>query len=100
MVTQLLADNSIDFDRFCFYGCYCLPDATIHDSSPGTGQPTDAVDNSCRELKMCYQCANRDHQTPGKHTGSRTGSYRVIKVSSVNRMLHIRSIQFEMFMVK
>ena len=53
---------SIDFDRFCFYGCYCLPDAAIHDSSPGAGQPVDSIDNSCKELKQCYQCANRDTQ--------------------------------------
>jgi len=64
---------SIDFDRFCFYGCYCLPDAAIHDSSPGAGQPVDSIDNSCKELKQCYQCANRDTQEdkgellPGSH---------------------------------
>jgi len=60
MVTQLLADNSIDFDRFCFYGCYCLPDSNVHDASPGTGTPVDEIDRSCHELKMCYQCANKD----------------------------------------
>ena len=58
----LMWNFSIDFDRFCFYGCYCLPDAAIHDSSPGVGQPVDAIDNSCKELKQCYQCANRDTQ--------------------------------------
>lgn len=62
LVTTLLDDSSIDFDRFCFYGCYCLPDAAIHDSSPGAGQPVDQIDNSCKELKQCYQCANRDTQ--------------------------------------
>ena len=39
-----------------------MPDAAIHDSSPGAGQPVDAIDNSCKELKQCYQCANRDTQ--------------------------------------
>jgi len=60
MVMQLLDDKSIDFDRFCFYGCYCLPDANVHDASPGAGTPVDAIDSSCHELKMCYQCANKD----------------------------------------
>ena len=57
---SLLASYQIDFDRFCFYGCYCLPDAAVHDKSPGTGRPVDNIDNACHELKMCYQCANRD----------------------------------------
>ena len=60
MVMSLLASYQIDFDRFCFYGCYCLPDAAVHDKSPGTGRPVDNIDNACHELKMCYQCANRD----------------------------------------
>lgn len=60
MVTSLIGDASINFDRFCFYGCYCLPDAAIHDASPGVGKPVDEIDNACKELKMCYQCANRD----------------------------------------
>ena len=51
---------SIDFDRFCFYGCYCLPDSNVHDASPGSGTPVDSIDRSCHELKMCYQCANKD----------------------------------------
>ena len=49
IVSSLLGDSSINFDRFCFYGCYCLPDAAIHDSSPGTGKPVDEVDNACKE---------------------------------------------------
>ena len=60
MVTSLLASYQIDFDRFCFYGCYCLPDAAVHDKSPGTGRPVDSIDNACKELKMCYQCSDRD----------------------------------------
>ena len=60
MVMSLLASYQVDFDRFCFYGCYCLPDAAVHDKSPGTGRPVDNIDNACHELKMCYQCANRD----------------------------------------
>jgi len=60
MVMQLLDDKSIDFDRFCFYGCYCLPDSNVHDASPGSGTPVDSIDRSCHELKMCYQCANKD----------------------------------------
>ena len=29
-------------------------------TSPGAGHPVDSVDNACHELKMCYQCANKE----------------------------------------
>ena len=49
LVTALLGDSSVNFDRFCFYGCYCLPDAAVHDASPGSGKPVDEIDNACKD---------------------------------------------------
>ena len=40
--------QDFNFDRFCFYGCYCLPDKNVHDDSPGIGKPVDPIDNSCK----------------------------------------------------
>ena len=57
LVTALLGDSSINFDRFCFYGCYCLPDAAVHDASPGTGRPVDGIDNACKESVATPQIA-------------------------------------------
>ena len=66
MVVTLLASHQIDFDRFCFYGCYCLPDAGVHGKSPATGRPVDNIDSACHQLKMCYQCAHRDTKEGNK----------------------------------
>lgn len=55
-----MSSHQIDFDRFCFYGCYCLPEAAVHDKSPAGGRPVDNIDSACHQLKMCYQCAHRD----------------------------------------
>jgi len=80
LVTALLGDSSINFDRFCFYGCYCLPDAAVHDASPGTGRPVDGIDNACKELKMCYQCANRDTKSETGGECEQSSAYSVTQL--------------------
>lgn len=53
------------FARYCFYGCWCLPDNDHLNAQPlntaGFGKPVDAIDGSCRRQSHCYQCAQRDH---------------------------------------
>jgi hypothetical protein len=87
MVTSLLASYQIDFDRFCFYGCYCLPDAAVHDKSPGTGRPVDSIDNACKELKMCYQCSDRDTKNDSGETCDQLSAYSVSPIIEHGRVV-------------
>ena len=52
------------FARYCFYGCWCLPDADHTIEGNGVGQPIDEVDASCKRQASCYECAKMDH--PGR----------------------------------
>jgi len=49
------------FARYCFYGCYCLPDADHRLNSAGYGKPVDNVDASCKRQSECYECAQMDN---------------------------------------
>lgn len=49
------------FARYCFYGCYCLPDADHKIYTVGYGKPVDNIDASCKRQKQCYECAALDH---------------------------------------
>lgn len=50
------------FARYCFYGCWCLPDAEHTVNGNGYGNPVDEVDFSCKRQSQCYECAKMDHQ--------------------------------------
>ncbi|CAG5079560.1 Oidioi.mRNA.OKI2018_I69.PAR.g9282.t1.cds [Oikopleura dioica] len=78
------AAKDFNFDRFCFYGCYCLPDKSVHDDSPGLGKPVDVIDNSCKELKQCYQCAGKDtKEDTGEHCDQES-SYSMQLINDAN----------------
>jgi hypothetical protein len=49
------------FARYCYYGCWCLPDADHADFTPRYGKPVDEVDQSCKRMSQCYDCAKYDH---------------------------------------
>lgn len=49
------------FARYCYYGCWCLPDADHSDFTPQYGQPVDPIDASCKRMSQCYDCAKRDY---------------------------------------
>lgn len=49
------------FARYCFYGCYCLPEAGHRLYTKGYGKPVDEIDNSCKRQTTCYECAQMDH---------------------------------------
>merc|ERR1711981_928282 len=53
------------FARYCFYGCWCLPDADHTIEAMGYGQPVDPIDASCKRQASCYECAKIDH--PGRN---------------------------------
>lgn len=49
------------FARYCFYGCWCLPDAEHKLFTVGYGKPVDNIDSSCKRQSQCYDCAQVDH---------------------------------------
>lgn len=49
------------FARYCYYGCWCLPDTDHADLTPRFGKPVDEVDMSCKKMSQCYECAKMDH---------------------------------------
>jgi len=56
------------FGRYCFYGCYCLPEGSHNIASGGYGTPVDGIDRACLDFKKCYKCLIHEHeeQTPEK----------------------------------
>ena len=52
------------FARYCYYGCWCLPDATHDLHATGMGKPVDSIDAACKRQYQCYECAGMDH--PGR----------------------------------
>ena len=49
------------FARYCYYGCWCLPDLSHADLTPKFGVPIDPIDSSCKHQSQCYDCAKMDH---------------------------------------
>jgi len=49
------------FARYCYYGCWCLPDDDHAEFTPAYGKPVDEIDASCKKMSQCYQCAKMDH---------------------------------------
>lgn len=45
--------------RFCFYGCWCLPEGA-HSFVAGEGRPVDDSDKACQHLWFCYTCAKQE----------------------------------------
>ena len=43
------------FGRYCYYGCYCLPEGSHDIASGGYGQPQDGIDRACFDFKQCYR---------------------------------------------
>jgi len=56
------------FGRYCFYGCYCLPEGSHNIASGGYGTPVDGIDRACLDFKKCYKCLIHEHEeeTPEK----------------------------------
>lgn len=52
--------------RFCFYGCWCLPEGA-HSFVAGEGRPVDLVDKACQYLWFCYTCAEQEFAVKLKH---------------------------------
>merc|ERR1711957_1024487 len=49
------------FGRYCYYGCYCLPEGSHNIAAGGYGKPLDPIDRACFEFKQCYKCLIEEH---------------------------------------
>lgn len=54
-MTIKFLQNTKQFQRYCHYGCWCLPNGAS-DVGVGSGPPVDDIDRSCREFATCYSC--------------------------------------------
>lgn len=65
------------FARYCFYGCWCLPDNDHKLYTVGYGKPVDNVDASCKRQSQCYDCAQIDHEDRVCDANSMGYSYKL-----------------------
>ena len=49
------------FGRYCYYGCYCLPEGSHNIAMGGYGKPVDNIDRACFNFKQCYKCLLDEH---------------------------------------
>lgn len=54
-IVFLQKNKNKNIGRYCFYGCWCLPQGSAN-LGVGTGPPIDDIDRSCREFATCYNC--------------------------------------------
>lgn len=59
MVMTLQPVNVTVFGRYCYYGCWCLPNG-MHNLAAGYGAPVDEIDAVCKEFAHCYKCLEID----------------------------------------
>merc|ERR1712178_38316 len=59
MVMSMQPAEVTVFGRYCYYGCWCLPQGQ-HNLASGYGQPVDPVDAVCKEFALCYKCIDID----------------------------------------
>lgn len=59
MVMTMQPVNVTVFGRYCYYGCWCLPNGQ-HNLAAGYGQPVDPIDEVCKEFALCYKCLEMD----------------------------------------
>ena len=64
------------FGRYCYYGCWCLPDPAHSLETPGKGPAVDPVDASCKRQNHCYECAKIDHPDHPKSCAPDVTSYK------------------------
>jgi hypothetical protein len=59
MTMTLQPVNVTVFGRYCYYGCWCLPNGQ-HNLASGYGVPVDVIDAVCKEFALCYKCIDID----------------------------------------
>merc|ERR1712037_439647 len=64
------------FGRYCYYGCYCLPEGSHDIAQGGYGKPQDNIDRSCKDFKQCYRCLNEEFGDTSKGCAGEEFGYR------------------------
>lgn len=82
MVMTLQPASVTVFGRYCYYGCWCLPQGQ-HNLASGYGAPVDAVDAVCKEFALCYKCIDIDF---GGSCNPEKRGYRWSKIKDGNNI--------------
>jgi len=61
-ISVLWLQKEQKFGRYCYYGCYCLPEGSHNIAAGGYGKPQDPIDRACLEFKNCYKCLLDEHE--------------------------------------
>ena len=56
----LYLQESPEFNKYCFYGCWCFLEGSSNLQS-GYGKPRDQVDSACMHFSKCYRCLEIDY---------------------------------------
>lgn len=80
-IVVLWLQTTQQFGKYCYYGCYCLPEGSHDIAAGGYGRPLDGIDRACFDFKQCYHCLVDEHDDDnlthdGKCRGEELG-YRV-----------------------
>ena len=61
-ISVLWLQKEQKFGRYCYYGCYCLPEGSHNIAAGGYGKPLDPIDRACLDFKNCYKCLLDEHE--------------------------------------
>merc|ERR1712003_277864 len=75
-VVVLWLQNERKFGRYCYYGCFCLPEGSHNLAAGGYGKPLDKIDRSCQKFKQCYRCLNEEYGNTEKGCKGENLGYR------------------------
>jgi hypothetical protein len=70
------------FGRYCYYGCYCLPEGSHNIAAGGYGRPVDGIDQACFDFKQCYKCLVNEHaaEEPDKVWAGHIGKKYLLRI--------------------
>jgi hypothetical protein len=64
------------FGKYCYYGCYCLPEGSHNIAAGGYGKPVDGIDRACFDFRTCYKCLLDEHEDDARiPTGYANGKF-------------------------
>ncbi|CBY12908.1 unnamed protein product [Oikopleura dioica] len=75
-IVVLWLQNEQLFGRYCYYGCFCLPEGSHNLAQGGYGKPQDNIDRSCKDFKQCYRCLNEEFGDTSKGCAGEESGYR------------------------
>merc|ERR1719450_1873272 len=61
-ISVLWLQKEQKFGRYCYYGCYCLPEGSHNIAAGGYGKALDGIDKACFDFKQCYKCLIDEHE--------------------------------------